>query len=433
MTCTTCGGVDYRIIAPGYLECTSDVADDVFAQEPDFNLPLGGGAYGMRTVRHRRSRPCGRRYQVAVAHSASLACGCGMFAVGLCRRCGRAVCGEHARTGESLLCRSCDEAERPEREARAAAAVRARKIDPVQAYVDPGDDFTFKGFLNHLHRAIEYRVDYSAEDCRRMAALTRTALTRDADGYAAWHRFVADRRRWAEESEQRYETARRRAARQKRRLDALPHSGHALNADAQLQRAAEATDEARRTRSVVERIQAHVDPTDARDPLPSSVAAHRTATPRPTFERDILAPAVQALHTASIPYTVCVMGGDLKVRKRWLGGWETSYTRGVIAQGWRFDDELEWGVSGQMETPVFASASGYLLTPKAELLQYDLTTYNGGFSGDYQAGERLLPLWVRPKGRPGLGPAHGLDEEEVRSDIADSVAGLLRVHGLTAD
>jgi hypothetical protein len=127
------------------------------------------------------------------------------------------------------------------------------------------------------------------------------------------------------------------------------------------------------------------------------------------------------------------MGGEVKVQKRWLSGWETSYTGGVIAEGWRFDDELFWHASGRMDTPAFTGAYGYILTPSAELLQYDLMKENGGIVGDYRSGDVLLELWAQGKDHPGLGPAQGLDEDDARLDVADGVARLQREHRVRAD
>jgi hypothetical protein len=40
--------------------------------------------------------PCGHRYQASAQETMSEACACGMFAVGLCSRCGAPRCGEHS-------------------------------------------------------------------------------------------------------------------------------------------------------------------------------------------------------------------------------------------------------------------------------------------------------------------------------------------------
>lgn len=85
--CPKCGGRERRLLAPGYFECMSRVLRDVVPPAPPGVLGdvLGRPLYG----------PCGYRYQAGPQSADGRACECGMFAVGECQACGKAVCGQH--------------------------------------------------------------------------------------------------------------------------------------------------------------------------------------------------------------------------------------------------------------------------------------------------------------------------------------------------
>jgi hypothetical protein len=137
-SCPECGGATYRLLAPGFRECTSTVEREWFTEEPDLNIVLAPNAYGRRTVRHVSVETCGHRYQVApadseVAATESRTCRCGLFAIGICQTCRTPVCGSHhVMRADSVLCRWCiAEEERPEREARQAEARAAQNRHEV--------------------------------------------------------------------------------------------------------------------------------------------------------------------------------------------------------------------------------------------------------------------------------------------------------------
>ena len=114
MSCPSSGGAQRLEIAPGYFECTSQVATVTTDMVPDLAMQ---GRY--QPVPGRGSRICGARYQTGQPGSAALVCSCGTFAIGWCAECATAVCGQHsALTGDRRLCTACRDSERS-----AAAAV----------------------------------------------------------------------------------------------------------------------------------------------------------------------------------------------------------------------------------------------------------------------------------------------------------------------
>lgn len=86
--CPSCGGTQRRVIAPGYWECQT--------------MNVIGMAPGQQPV----TRVCGHRYQEGPGGDRGAErCGCGMYAVGACRVCETAVCGQHGATlDDQFLC-----------------------------------------------------------------------------------------------------------------------------------------------------------------------------------------------------------------------------------------------------------------------------------------------------------------------------------------
>ena len=70
-SCPECGGANYRLLAPGFRECTSTVERESFTEEPDLNVVPAPNAYGRRLVRNVSSETCGHRYQVGSPDSGS--------------------------------------------------------------------------------------------------------------------------------------------------------------------------------------------------------------------------------------------------------------------------------------------------------------------------------------------------------------------------
>lgn len=125
--CPKCGGLGRRMLAPGYFMCTTTVLRGVIPAGTQGNtspIPV--------------EEPCGHRYQEATgaANAPSATCECGIFAVGVCRECERAVCGRHSEVvGIRLACTWClqEQAaaqarrEADKKEQREAAAVEERE------------------------------------------------------------------------------------------------------------------------------------------------------------------------------------------------------------------------------------------------------------------------------------------------------------------
>jgi hypothetical protein len=94
MACPRCGASDYRLIAPGFVECLG------LALVPDPS-----------SLRHGPTpAPCRTRYHTTTGQpvTATGSCGCGFFAIGACPQCGTLYCGDHSwlRDGQRL-CATC--------------------------------------------------------------------------------------------------------------------------------------------------------------------------------------------------------------------------------------------------------------------------------------------------------------------------------------
>ena len=113
MACPTCGGLERRILAPGYFECLS--LGSLVRQNPIHP------ALGTTTSVY----VCGVRYQEATASMTMTPCACGIFAIGRCGSCERTVCGEHSSLSNDILeCRNCT--------ASRQAAAQQRQVEQEQ-------------------------------------------------------------------------------------------------------------------------------------------------------------------------------------------------------------------------------------------------------------------------------------------------------------
>jgi hypothetical protein len=137
MACPACGGVERQLLAPGFWRCTSSIRVENTTWVPD-------GLGGRRPLVEASLRVCGHEYQEtdAVAVAAGLpVCACHTFAIGVCAKCGVAVCGAHSRlAGGSRRCldhaAAYDEeaSRRAERERQEAAASSALTFELGRDY-----------------------------------------------------------------------------------------------------------------------------------------------------------------------------------------------------------------------------------------------------------------------------------------------------------
>lgn len=91
--CPGCGGVQRRLIAPGFYECTSSVLISGGQGTPPGSPGIGGR--------------CGRRYHEGSSGVTSepILCTCGVFAIGRCSDCRTPLCGDcGARFDSRFLC-----------------------------------------------------------------------------------------------------------------------------------------------------------------------------------------------------------------------------------------------------------------------------------------------------------------------------------------
>jgi hypothetical protein len=94
MACPRCGALDYRLIAPGFVECLGVVP------VPNPSPPRG----------ELTAAPCRTRYHVIADKSAAAtpSCRCGLFAIGACPQCGTPYCGDHSwLRKDQRLCAPC--------------------------------------------------------------------------------------------------------------------------------------------------------------------------------------------------------------------------------------------------------------------------------------------------------------------------------------
>lgn len=136
--CPKCGGQQRRQLAPGYWECQTDVLIPGMVPSPTGALLPGP-----------LNATCGHRYQEGGERVGDAQCYCGTFAIGTCKRCGRAVCGDHSLLWDGArLCPGCDRAAASEelsaRERQVEAAneegrrTLARFLEVVAAAGNPG-------------------------------------------------------------------------------------------------------------------------------------------------------------------------------------------------------------------------------------------------------------------------------------------------------
>lgn len=119
MSCPSCGGTDREPIAPGWWRCTSRVT--IAAPGPGLGAPPTG-QFGPEHLE--ATAVCGRQYAERTGNEDhGPLCDCGTFAIGICKECGRDVCGEcSVRSTDGRVHRShVIERERTQRETREAA------------------------------------------------------------------------------------------------------------------------------------------------------------------------------------------------------------------------------------------------------------------------------------------------------------------------
>ena len=114
--CPQCGGIDRRLLAPGFWECAS--------VRPGLMGPVPTPA-GLAMVP--QWNRCGHRYQTATGDTAAAGtCSCGVLAIGRCTDCGQPACGIHAVLGDRMTCRPCVD--------RQAVRRREAQTDAYRAY-----------------------------------------------------------------------------------------------------------------------------------------------------------------------------------------------------------------------------------------------------------------------------------------------------------
>src|SRR5687768_11564893 len=113
MACPVCGGMDREPVAPGYWRCTTLRTIIVEWGGPGMTHPAAGPG----VLREERVEPCGTRYQEG-ATATALQCVCGTFAIGVCKRCGEARCGDHSvlQGAERICTAHLEEAEAERRQ-----------------------------------------------------------------------------------------------------------------------------------------------------------------------------------------------------------------------------------------------------------------------------------------------------------------------------
>jgi hypothetical protein len=89
MTCPLCGGTARSPIAPGYWRCTSLVEKEELAGT------AGAADRWLRPTVIQTTRECGKTY-VESGGLPGPVCPCGTFAIGLCKKCSRPICGIHS-------------------------------------------------------------------------------------------------------------------------------------------------------------------------------------------------------------------------------------------------------------------------------------------------------------------------------------------------
>jgi hypothetical protein len=123
MSCPTCGGSQYRLIAPGLAECVESL------ERPTGMHPSGARGPAMQAF------ACGTRYQVPNTSGLEVPyCACGLQSIGRCTECGLPLCLDHlVRTGSGALClphyrTSAADAEKATARARQSAEDRLRGL-----------------------------------------------------------------------------------------------------------------------------------------------------------------------------------------------------------------------------------------------------------------------------------------------------------------
>jgi hypothetical protein len=117
--CPQCRGRERVQISPGFYECRSVRTVGVVPPHGPSNPT--GTAWPVHQV-------CGHRYQEGGQHTGGAVCHCGVFAVGVCQRCGTQICGVHGiHAGGQWVCGRHLEEDRASAEAQ-----RNRALDDLR-------------------------------------------------------------------------------------------------------------------------------------------------------------------------------------------------------------------------------------------------------------------------------------------------------------
>lgn len=118
-SCPQCGGTERAQISPGFYECRNVRTVGV--------VPPHGPGNPTGTARPVQ-QVCGHRYQEGGQHTGGAVCHCGVFAVGVCQRCGTQICGVHGtHAGGQWVCGRHLEEDRASAEAQ-----RNRALDDLR-------------------------------------------------------------------------------------------------------------------------------------------------------------------------------------------------------------------------------------------------------------------------------------------------------------
>lgn len=178
--------MEYRLIAPGYRQCASEVVEEQLVEEPNLNLPPGDpNRHTTRQVRFVTKRICAHRFQTGPVDPAAPTCRCGFFAIGVCQQCQNTVCGKHSDSMDELLCTWCVSDQRAMHEERAEEAKCERKINLLLSY-SSRDDFDLDVLLFKTVETFEHRLNWGPHDHERVARLLDSVLSRDPRSPNPW-------------------------------------------------------------------------------------------------------------------------------------------------------------------------------------------------------------------------------------------------------
>ncbi len=142
--CAVCGTSEFALIAPLFVECRGTITDVVVLGEERAG-PAVVPVYGSV------DRPCRtRRHQVVIGVTDGAGawpmCSCGTYAIGVCRACARAICGDHSGgTAGGRVCDKCQSTPGVVADVALAARLtdeqsegdRERRLADLRTRVDP--------------------------------------------------------------------------------------------------------------------------------------------------------------------------------------------------------------------------------------------------------------------------------------------------------